>query len=78
MKTDQTYFKITLIVRTKRSCNTQRRYFFILLVPDFLGELRIGYQETGDLMVVEAANEVVDFRIHDWFTNQGQGAVLDC
>ena len=46
-------------------------------VPDFLWELCVGDQETGDAVAVEEADEGVDFWIHDWLAHQGQGAVLD-
>lgn len=41
-----------------------------VLVPDFLRELCICDQETGDVVAVEEADEGVDFRVHDWLTHQ--------
>lgn len=46
-------------------------------LPDFLWELCIGDQETGDVVGVKEADEGVDFRVHDWLTHQRQGTVLD-
>lgn len=50
----------------------------VLPLPDFLGKLCIGDQETGDVVGVEEADEGVDFGVHDWLTHQGEGTVLDC
>lgn len=47
-------------------------------LPDFLWELCIGDQETGDVVGVEEADKGVDFRVHDWLTHQREGTVLDC
>jgi len=70
-KPKQSYFETKPIEITHK----QELCFYI---PDFLWELCIGDQETGDVVAMEEANEGVDFRIHDWLTHQGEGAVLHC
>lgn len=50
----------------------------VLLLPDFLRELCIGDQETGDVVGVKEADEGVYFGVHDWLTHQGEGTVLNC
>lgn len=49
-----------------------------LPVPDFLWKLRIGDQETGDVVGVEKADESVDFGVHDWLPHQGECTVFGC
>lgn len=46
-------------------------------IPDFLWELSIGDQKTGDVVGVEETDESVDFRVHDWLAHQRESTVFD-
>lgn len=56
---------------------TQEKNPMRVPVPDFLWELCVGDQETGDVVCVEEADKGVDFRVHDWLTHKREGTVFD-
>lgn len=70
-----------LILRVREKHELPRKHGLhvqLFFLPNFLWELCIGDQETGDLVGVEEAQEGVDFGVHDGFTHQGEGTVFDC
>lgn len=65
------------VLRATSKCCRAHKQGVGVPIPDFLWELSIGDQKTGDVVGVEETDEAVDFRVHDWLAHQRESTVFD-